>query len=130
MDINLINVISLAYIGDAVFDANGKVKKAGKLQDSERYMYFRSDGYVDAGSRFRNIPNRVPFTDNPEVAAKNYVNAIKEGIKDADGFTGSDTEFKKLADKANEVKEQKAMLRHSFFSCRKNSLLLKFFNFL
>ena len=95
-------------VGDAVFDANGKVKKAGKLQDSERYMYFRSDGYVDAGSRFRNIPNRVPFTNDPEVAAKNYINAIKEGIKDADDFSGSDEDFKKLADKANEVKEEKA----------------------
>ena len=95
-------------IGEALFDDKGKQRRAGNLQNSERYMYFRSDGYVDAGSRFRNIPNRVPFTDDPKVAAQNYINAIKEGIKDADEFEGDDAEFKNKADKANEIKEEKA----------------------
>lgn len=95
-------------IGDAILDSTGKTRKAGKLQNSERYMYFRSDGYVDAGSRFRNIPNRVPFTDDPKVAAQNYINAVKEGIKDADEFSGSDEDFAKLAKKADDVKEEKA----------------------
>ena len=95
-------------IGDALLDASGKQRKAGKLQNSERYMYFRSDGYIDAGSRFRNIPNRVPFTDDPKIAARNYINAVKEGIKDADEFSGTDEEFNKLAQKANIVKEEKA----------------------
>lgn len=95
-------------IGDAILDSTGKTRKAGKLQNSERYMYFRSDGYVDAGSRFRNIPNRVPFTDDPNVAAQNYINAVKEGIKDADEFSGSDEDFAKLAKKADDVKEEKA----------------------
>ena len=95
-------------IGDALLDSNGKQRRAGNLQNSERYMYFRSDGYVDAGSRFRNIPNRVPFTDDPKVAAQNYVNAVREGIKDADEFEGTDDEFNKLAKKANDVKEEKA----------------------
>lgn len=95
-------------VGDALLDANGKQRRAGNLQNSERYMYFRSDGYVDAGSRFKNIPNRVPFTDDPRVAAKNYVNAVREGIKDADEFEGSDEEFNKLAKKADEKKEEKA----------------------
>ena len=95
-------------VGDALFDANGKQRRAGNLQNSERYMYFRSDGYVDAGSRFRNIPNRVPFTDDPKVAAQNYINAVREGIKDADEFDGNEDEFKKLAKKANEEKEEKA----------------------
>ena len=78
------------------------------FQNSKRYMYFRSDGYIDAGSRFRNIPNRVPFTDDPKVAAQNYINAVKEGIKDADDFSGNDEDFNKLAKKANEIKEEKA----------------------
>jgi hypothetical protein len=95
-------------IGDAILDSSGKQRKAGKLQNSERYMYFRSDGYIDAGSRFRNIPNRVPFTDDPRVAAQNYINAVKEGIKDADDFSGNDEDFNKLAKKANEIKEEKA----------------------
>ena len=95
-------------VGDALLDSNGKQRRAGNLQNSERYMYFRSDGYVDAGSRFKNIPNRVPFTDDPHVAAQNYVNAVREGIKDADEFEGSDEEFNKLAKKADEKKEEKA----------------------
>ena len=95
-------------ISNAILDDKGKQRKAGTLQSRERYMYFRSDGYIDAGSRLAGLPNRVPFGENPKVAAMNYINAVKEGIKEADEFSGDDEDFAEKAKKADAEKAKKA----------------------
>jgi hypothetical protein len=43
----------------------------------QRFIYFRSNGFVDAGSRFANMPERVPMT------AKDYIKAVEEGIRNS-----------------------------------------------
>lgn len=47
----------------------------GFVQDAERYMVFRGDGYVDAGGRFADIESKV------EVSAKNYIKTVTDAIK-------------------------------------------------
>lgn len=49
----------------------------GFVQDIERYMNFRSNGYVDAGGRFANIADKV------EISAKNYIDTVTEAIKNS-----------------------------------------------
>lgn len=47
----------------------------GFVQDAERYMVFRGDGYIDAGGRFADIESKV------EVSAKNYIKTVTDAIR-------------------------------------------------
>lgn len=47
----------------------------GFVQDAERFMVFRGDGYIDAGGRFSDIESKV------EVSAKNYIKTVTDAIK-------------------------------------------------
>ena len=56
----------------------GTIEKSidgGFVQDAERYMVFRGDGYIDAGGRFADIESKV------EVSAKNYIQTVTDAIK-------------------------------------------------
>lgn len=58
----------------------GTIEKSiddGFVQDAERYMIFRGDGYVDAGGRFADIEAKV------EVSAKNYIKTVTDAIRKA-----------------------------------------------
>lgn len=48
-----------------------------RVQNIHRNLYFRSNGFVNAGSRFPKIPEKVPFT------ATNFIETIKQAIKDS-----------------------------------------------
>lgn len=69
------------------------------VQETNRYMYFRTDGFVDAGGRFADIPVRV------EYGAKNYIEAFEAGVKGAILGKVTDKEIEKR--KASEIKERK-----------------------
>ena len=47
----------------------------GFVQDAERFMVFRGDGYIDAGGRFADIESKV------EVSAKNYIKTVTDAIR-------------------------------------------------
>lgn len=56
----------------------GTIEKSidgGFVQEAERYMVFRGDGYIDAGGRFADIESKV------EVSAKNYIKTVTDAIK-------------------------------------------------
>ena len=56
----------------------GTIEKSidgGFVQEAERYMIFRGDGYIDAGGRFADIEPKV------EVSARNYIDTVTEAIK-------------------------------------------------
>lgn len=56
----------------------GTIEKSidgGFVQDAERYMVFRGDGYIDAGGRFADIESKV------EVSAQNYIKTVTDAIK-------------------------------------------------
>lgn len=68
-----------AYKADIVCNivTEKEMGENNNLQDIKRYMYFRSDGFIDAGSRFAELPNRVPY------GAEQYIEAVKDGIKNS-----------------------------------------------
>lgn len=68
------------------------------INGTTRYMWFRTDGFVDAGGRFADMPERI------EYGAKNYIDAFEEGVKNAIKKPVSDKEI--LARKKAEVKER------------------------
>lgn len=47
----------------------------GLLNDKIRYMHFRDNAYIEAGSRFSEMPVKVPY------GAKEYIDAVVSGIK-------------------------------------------------
>lgn len=61
-------------------------------------MYFRSDGFVDAGGRFSEMPEKV------EYSAKNYIEAFEAGVKGAIKGKVTDKEIEKR--KKKEVEER------------------------
>lgn len=65
------------------------------ISDVQRYMYFRTDGFVDAGGRFKNIPARVPY------GADEYISAFEQAVKGAiDGkISDKEIENRKKAEK-------------------------------
>ena len=72
------------------------------IEGTNRYIYFRSDGFVDAGGRFADIPEKV------EYGAKNYINAFEEGVKKAIKGKVSDSEIKKRVAAEKKEREEKA----------------------
>lgn len=75
--------------------------KDGSLQSTQRYIYFRTDGFVDAGSRFKNMPERVPMT--PE----DYLKAFEQGVKSSFETKVTDAKIEKI--KKQEVEEREKL---------------------
>lgn len=69
------------------------------ISGTNRFMYFRSDGFVDAGGRFANMPERI------EYGAKNYLMAFEQGVKGAMNTELSDKKFE--TKRKAEVEERK-----------------------
>ena len=78
-------------------DVNAATKR---ISSTKRYVYFRNNGYVNAGSRFSNMPEKV------ELSAKNFIGAIEEGIKGSMVNKISDAEFEK-AKQAEKIENEK-----------------------
>jgi hypothetical protein len=70
-----------------------------RIDGIERYIYFRPDGYIDAGSRFPNIVDKV------ELSAENYINAVTDAIKKS--ITNHKVDDKYLAQKQSEEQHEK-----------------------
>ena len=77
----------------------------GLLTDKIRYMHFRDNAYIEAGSRFSEMPVKVPY------GAKEYVDAVVGGIKasiEVERKTPPTTEPKKTETKAKVETKTKA----------------------
>lgn len=72
------------------------------IEGTTRYIYFRSDGFVDAGGRFANIPEKV------EYSARNYIDAFEQGVKGAISNDISDNEIKKRIKAEKKERDKKA----------------------
>ena len=75
------------------------INEAKIVKGTTRYMWFRTDGFVDAGGRFSHMPERV------EYGAANYIEAFEEGVRYAIRNRPSDEEI--LKTKEAEIKERK-----------------------
>lgn len=76
------------------------INESKHIEGTTRYMYFRSDGFVDAGGRFTDIPDKI------EYGAENYIKAFEEAVKG--NITGKITDKEIAKRKNTEVKERKA----------------------
>ena len=80
------------------------------IQSTQRYMWFRSDGFVDAGGRFTDIDSKVEFS------VDNYINTVENAIKHSI----------KSADAENYIKSKKTQEkeeREKYYSEHKTDLL-------
>lgn len=82
-----------------------------RIEDTTRYMWFRSDGFVDAGSRFSEMPERI------EYGAENYIEAFEAGVKGAMANPVSD---KEIATRKKEEKAERIKVAENF--AKKSSL--------
>lgn len=87
MVVNIVN--ELEVVG-------GSDDKAGRVAGSNRYMYFRDTGLIDAKSRFVGMPLKMPLS------AENFLQAFKEGVKASQTNPIPEKEIKKQI-----AKEQK-----------------------
>ena len=79
-------------------DLTKEVEKGKKID--KRYIYFRGDGDLEAGSRFPKIVKRV------EYSVDNFINAIEDAIRaEYDGDEGKVEEARKQ-EEAKEVEEE------------------------
>lgn len=71
-----------------------------RVQNIHRNLYFRSNGFVNAGSRFPKIPEKVPFT------AGNFIETIKQAIKDSMTVKVTDTQLEQMKAEQELAKKQ------------------------
>ncbi len=90
-----------------------------KIQSIQRYMWFRGDGFIDAGGRFTNIDSKVEFS------VDNYINTVEKAIrksikKDVNDSYIEDKKQQERSDKESYYQKHKAEL-----VCNKEKLVEK-----
>jgi hypothetical protein len=73
--------------------------KNNALAGTERFVYFRNDGFVDAGTRFSNMPESVPMT--PQA----YLDAFEQGVKSSFAKESSQAEIDTIRKNEVEARE-------------------------
>ena len=79
-----------------------EIDESKHISDVQRYMYFRTDGFVDAGGRFTNIPARVPY------GADEYISAFEQAVKGAINGNISDKEIENRKQSEKKEREESA----------------------
>lgn len=71
-------------MSDFIVFINIEVEKVNGKNETNRYMYFRSDTTFRAGSRFKSVPEKVQW------GAKNFLDVFKEAVTETNkGYKGS-----------------------------------------
>ena len=73
-----------------------------RIIGTKRFMHFRDDGFVDCGSRFTDMPEKVPY------GAKEYLEAFEAGVKSSVKGGISDEEIKKRKDAETKERDKQA----------------------
>jgi len=77
----------------------------GQVKSSERYIFFRDDGFVESGSRFANMIDKVPFGDS---GAKAYLKAFREGVIASIPDDIDEADLEKMRQEEREQREENA----------------------
>ena len=77
-----------------------RVIEDGKQVASSRSMWFRSNGLVDCGTRFPQIPEKLPLS------AENFMLAFETGVKSSMKKKVTDEEMKEMAIKEQQQADQ------------------------
>lgn len=80
-------------------EVNGDAKR---VTDTKRYIYFRNNGFINAGSRFEHIVDRT------ELSARNFIDAIEDAIKKSMSNPIDETELEKRKEEEIKEKERKS----------------------
>lgn len=91
---DMVDVVATMYMEKEV--------DGSRLSKTKRWIYFRSDGFIDAGTRFPYIEERV------ELSGENYIHAIEKAIVKSFGSNISKNELSKIKEKEVEDKETDA----------------------
>ena len=103
----------------AMFDVicTGMVDKKvedGKLEGTERKLYFRSDGFVEAGGRFKSnsVPEYIVFESDERTNARLFLKTLKDAIRGTKSKPIDDKEFEKMVEeeKKESVKQAQEVL--------------------
>lgn len=93
----------------ATINIEREVNDSKRVVDTKRYIYFRNNGFINAGTRFSNIVDRV------ELSADNFINAIESAIKASMSTPATETEIKERKEievKENEKKASEFVNKH------------------
>jgi hypothetical protein len=82
-----------------------KTIEHGVLKGKQRYMYFRDDGFIDCGSRFVDMPDRV------EMSAENYLKAFEQGVISSLTKPASTEEIEKMKKEEISQREENAQIQ-------------------
>lgn len=81
------------------------------VQGTQRYMWFRGDGFVDAGGRFSNIEQKVEFS------VDNYIKTVSDAIR-------AEIKSKNVTDSYIEEKaKQEQQEREAFYQANREKLM-------
>jgi hypothetical protein len=86
----------------ATINVEREINDSKRVTDTKRYIYFRSNGFINAGTRFSNIVDRV------ELSADNFIKAIEDAIKGSMSTPMSDEELAKRRQEELVENEKKA----------------------
>lgn len=79
-------------------DVEKNIDENKHINGTTRYMYFRSDGFIDAGGRFSDMPDRI------EYGVRNYINAFEIGVR---GAMKNPISEKEITERKKEEKESR-----------------------
>lgn len=77
------------------------------VENVTRYMHFRSDGFVDCGGRFTDLPDKL------EYGAENYLKAFEQGVRGAiEGkITDKELDKRRKAEVADRLKHAEEFIK-------------------
>ena len=80
----------------------------GKIENTERRLYFRSDGYVMGGCRFNNkvIPQYITIDDDSRQFARDFINTLEDAMKNSSSTPLTDKQFKQLQEEEKKQAEE------------------------
>lgn len=71
-----------------------------RLSETKTMIYFRDNGFIEAGARFKNIVDKTEFN------AKNFIAAIKDAIKKSSKSNITDEQMEQMAQQEKQQREQ------------------------
>lgn len=71
-----------------------------RLSETKTMIYFRDNGFVEAGARFKNIAEKTEFN------AKNFIKTIKDAIKNSSKTNVTDEQMEEMARQEKAIREK------------------------
>ena len=71
-----------------------------RLSETKTMIYFRDNGFVEAGARFKNIAEKTEFN------AKNFISTIKDAIKNSSKTNVTDEQMEEMARQEKAIREK------------------------